>query len=134
MARVEFDLSEISDNPAQALRMIGAHINDLVVKACALANRQWTDASMPEVVSASIRSAMVRYIRRPEGFVTSSSGDERLSWSIDAGHGGTPTFTRDEVDQIRAAVAPGRPALGTIPTTRYGGTRSPAASHWVPIR
>ncbi len=129
LARLEFGADEIGEDSAHVHSFLQAHLDDLVTRACALANRQWTPETMPSAVAACIRSALTRYARRPEGNTTSRAGDESLSWAESAGHGGSPTFTRDEIDTIRAAAAPGRPEIGSIPTTRYGPIR-PAEDHW----
>ena len=124
LARLEFDADEIGEDSARVHSFLQAHLDDLVVRACAIANRQWTNATMPAIVATCIRAAMVRYARRPEGNNVYRAGDENLGWYEEAGHCCSPTFTRDEVDSIRASVAPGRTGFGTISTTRFGPTRN----------
>lgn len=62
----------------------------------------WPEApAAPRQVRNIVLKAAARYMRNPDGYITSRAGDETVTFT-DRGHGsGSPEFTRDEIRQIQ---------------------------------
>lgn len=119
VARLEFELEPKLEAAAEG------HLQDMIIEAQVLGKR-WTPAGMPPIVAKCIRAAMIRWLRRPEGYVQSRAGDETLQWGEgDSEAAGAPVFTRAEIDLIQGATLAGRPADGfsIATTTPHGPTR-----------
>lgn len=62
----------------------------------------WTDeAHTPEPVRRLIKRVARRFMRNPDGYVTSRAGDEAVSWSDRGERGGTASFNDNEVAMLR---------------------------------
>lgn len=100
-ARLDFEVE------AKLLEAAPGHLDDMIIEARHI-GKAWSDENMPPVVAKAIRSAMIRWMRRPDGYTLSRSGDDHLAWSDEEkGTAGAPVFNRQEVDTIRQA------AIGT---------------------
>lgn len=131
--RLEFDTSEIGDDESRVLTFIESNLHDLILDARAI-GQPWDNPDVPAIVGKIVRASMARFLRRPEGYISSRAGEEDMQWADAHGHGGSPAFTAREVEQIREAAFP-HAAIGSIRTTRFGPTRSVAdEGHWVPFR
>jgi hypothetical protein len=90
----------------------------------------WVDAaSAPRLVANLVLSACVRYMRNPEGYAVSRSGDETVEWGR-AAQGGGVAFSRSEIRLLRSLG--GRVQFGSIEVTAWNSRPAPATGY-VPV-
>ncbi|GGK13209.1 hypothetical protein GCM10010124_02210 [Pilimelia terevasa] len=79
--------------------------------------RNWPVATVPALVRTLVLRSAARYMRNPDGYVTSRAGDEALTWSDLGAEAGTPYFTRPE-KALLARLA-GNHRLTSVPATAW---------------
>ncbi|GGN40175.1 hypothetical protein FHR83_007101 [Actinoplanes campanulatus] len=63
--------------------------------------RDWDAETAPRLVKTLVLKAVIRYLRNPDGYVSSRAGDETLTWSDRGATSGTLQFTRDEIALLK---------------------------------
>ncbi len=95
--------------------------------------RDWPTARAPRLVRTLVLKAVVRYLRNPDGYVTSRAGDETLTWSDLGERAGTVQFTRDEIALLRRLA--GRDAgLTTAPVVAWSMRPTLRVPGYVPVQ
>lgn len=90
----------------------------------------WVDpASTPRLVINLVLAACVRYLRNPEGYTSSRSGDETVEWSRSAAAGGV-SFSRNEIRLLRSIG--GRAQFGSVEISAWNSRPAPATGY-VPV-
>ncbi|XVS66068.1 hypothetical protein ACQPYE_08445 [Actinosynnema sp. CA-299493] len=93
--------------------------------------RPWPDPlAAPQLVRTLVLGAAVRYMRNPEGYVTSRAGDETLTWAELGDRAGSAHFNRDELRALTSMS--GKTALLTAPVTSWA-TRPKSDASYVPV-
>lgn len=78
-------------------RLATATLEDLSDDARAYGSESWVDPeSAPHQVKRLVLRVARRFMRNPDGYVTSRAGDETLSWADQGEHMGTARFNDDE--------------------------------------
>lgn len=115
-ARLDWDL-----DTGEELVATGA-LEDLSDDARFYGSDSWTSASVaPRQVKSLVLRAAARFMRNPDGYVSSRAGDEAVTWS-DRGHSaGSPYFTREERESL-ASLA-GRSSIYSVDTVAWGPTK-----------
>jgi len=95
--------------------------------------RDWTTEHAPRLVKTVVLKAVVRYLRNPDGYVSSRAGDETLTWS-DRGdpNAGAVSFTRDEIALLRE-LAGKRAGLTSAPITAWSQRPHRHGPGYVPV-
>lgn len=91
--------------------------------------KAWDPTTAPRLVGTYVLRAVVRYMKNPEGLVTSRAGDETSQWAERPGLGDV-TFTSDEIKALKALA--GRGNVGSIPVVAWG-TQIPKPEGYVPV-
>ncbi|WNV90308.1 hypothetical protein [Umezawaea sp. Da 62-37] len=93
--------------------------------------RAWPDPlAAPQLVRTLVLGAAVRYMRNPDGYVTSRAGDETLTWAELGDNAGSAHFNRDELRALTSMS--GKTALLSAPISTWGPQRKRDASY-VPV-
>ncbi|WP_329793878.1 hypothetical protein V1227_18910 [Lentzea sp. DG1S-22] len=93
--------------------------------------RPWPDPlTAPQLVRTMVLGAAVRYMRNPEGYVTSRAGDETLTWSELGDRAGSAHFNSDELRALTSMS--GKTSLLTAPVTAWNSRPKPVAGY-VPV-
>lgn len=87
--------------------------------------------SAPRMIKTLVLRASARYMRNPDGYVTSRAGDETLAWNDDAGeNAGTVYFTDDEQDLLKE-IGGRKGGLASVQITAWN-SRISNRTGWVP--
>lgn len=123
-ARLEWTLD------ADETRAATGALADLSEQALHYGRSSWTDLTVPALIKNTILAAAVRYMRNPDGYITSRAGDETLAWS-DRGHdAGSAYFTEREIKLISAFAD--RAGIGSISVIAWGNKRQTIG--YVPVQ
>lgn len=88
-ARLDWELDLSEEGVAQ-----GA-IDDLSDDARFYGKSTWDSTTAPRQVKSLVLRAAVRYVRNPDGYITSRAGDETVQWAENS-DAGTAAFTEQE--------------------------------------
>lgn len=79
----------------------------------------WTSPdSAPRMVRNIVLKAAARWMRNPDGYITSRAGDETLGWSDQGDRAGSASFTDREIKQLRQLS--GHSNMLSVPVTAWG--------------
>ena len=110
LARLDWDLSP------EELRIAESALEDLSDDARLYGSSSWTPVSAPRMVRTRVLRAAVRYMRNPDGYITSRAGDEIVGWAPKKVSGAE--FTADEIAELKDA-AKRAATLNTVGTYAY---------------
>lgn len=95
-------------------RLAEATLEDLSDDARLHGSEGWVNATVaPDAVKRLVKRVARRFLRNPDGYVTSRAGDETLTWSDTGERAGTAFFTDDERKALRAWA--GKSSLSSVP-------------------
>jgi len=98
-------------------------LDDLSDDARYYGSASWSSTTAPRQVKSLVLRAAARYMRNPDGYVTSRAGDETLAWSDLGEDAGTAHFTSTE-QKMLAKLAGRSKSIVSVNTVAYGPTRS----------
>jgi hypothetical protein len=98
-------------------------ITDLSDDARFYGANAWNSTAVPRQVKNIVIRASARYMRNPDGYVTSRAGDETLAWTDRKDDAGVATFTKQEQDQLAELAGNTRAGLTSVPIVAFGPTR-----------
>lgn len=110
-------------------RLATATLEDLSDDARHHGSEKWFDSQVaPQPVKRLVLRVARRYMRNPDGYVTSRAGDETLTWADQGERMGSAFFNEDEVKMLRSWA--GKGSLYSVPI--YNGSSRTTASEYVP--
>jgi hypothetical protein len=109
-------------------------ITDLSDDARFYGSNSWTEANCPRQVKNLVVRAAARFMRNPDGYVTSRAGDETVAWTDRKEDAGVATFTRQEQDQLAELAGNTRTGLTSVPMAAFGPTRKHTPRYVFPSR
>lgn len=114
-ARLEWELDTTEQSIAESA------LADLSDDARFYGSSLWDSTNVPRQVASLVLRAAVRYMRNPDGYITSRAGDETVQWA-ESHDAGTAAFTERE-QKMLAAIAGKGTGLTSVNTVAYGPTR-----------
>lgn len=125
------DLEEVEDRLDFVLdeaytKMALAALEDASVMAREYAKVNWPDYGAPRFVKQMVLNVVARYLRNPDGFVTSRAGDETVTWS-DLRGAATLRFTDEERADL-AAILMGPQSFGSVGVFAHRSRQDPPAA------
>lgn len=117
-ARLDWDLDEKEREVAAGI------LDDASDLARFYGSTSWTDAATaPPIARMLVRSAVVRYMKNPDGYTQSRAGDETVAWTDKDREAGTIHFTEKEIKQLTAAAGKLHIGFGTVPIFAHNPRR-----------
>lgn len=93
-------------------------LEDLSDDARYYGSQSWTALTAPRQVKSLILRAATRYMRNPDGFITSRAGDETVTWTDQHENAGSPHFT-DHEQKMLASLA-NKSRITSVPIAAWG--------------
>lgn len=115
-ARLEWTLDAQEQVVAQSA------LADLSDDARFYGSSRWDSTNCPRQAKSLVLRAAVRYMRNPDGYITSRAGDETVQWA-ESEEGGTAAFNERE-QKMLAAIAGKGSGITSVTTVAYGPTRA----------
>lgn len=108
-------------------------ITDLSDDARFYGANAWTSTAVPRQVKNIVVRAAARFMRNPDGYVTSRAGDETLAWTDRKEDAGVATFTKQEQDQLAELAGNTRAGITSVPMMAFGPTRKHTTRYVDPV-
>lgn len=125
VARLDWTLDEDEERLAESA------LEDLSDDARFHGSTTWIDATVaPRQVKSIVLRATVRYLRNPDGYITSRAGDETLGWTDRGEDAGSASFSAKETKMLRQIS--GISTLHSVPLTAWGPMKA-TSDGFVPV-
>lgn len=99
-------------------------ITDLSDDARFYGSNSWISTAVPRQVKNLVVRAAARFMRNPDGYITSRAGDETIAWTDRKEDAAVATFTKQEQDQLAELGGNTRAGITSVQLVAFGPTRN----------